>query len=318
MAKKYFLLISFFCCWPLLGRAELINIGQAELVVWGTAFDAQLPTNRPSWAMTLALTQKLLEARNIPLNVNDLLAVAIKESRIGCDPEAEGVDYWDIDEASGCFQFQGPGEATAWEEMQRIFPKRLGHKKYRQLVPGDRFETSAIMLAYYLDFTKGMFQHRQWRVQRFIDQAADPQADIIIYALAYNRGLWDADLRAILKSQRTACLAAADLTDCVSDVNGLDYASSVSSYSADLAGADNYYDQLINWPDIVYFLERLEPIFPKVDYAQLKTAAREIFREKANAQNKIRFRSEFDAVLEAMMDYWPALPKPGEQINYYY
>lgn len=278
--------------------------------------DVKIPSNRPSWAMSLAFVDKLLATRNIPLDVNDLLAISLKESHLGCDANAQDVEYKDITAAAGCFQFQGPGTYTAWAEMQKMYPKHFQNKEYENLVPGDKFETSTVLLAYYLSFAKAMFAHRDWQVQNFINNSQDKDADIIIYALAYNRGLWSEDLTNILEANRDFCLNQQDLTECISDPEGKDYAQEVSNYSAALKNSSTYYNKKISWSDIDYFINRLKPIYSQQNFTKLKKETKIVFRAK-DKQHKIDFQKDFDDIVNIIIANLPSLTNPWQKINKY-
>lgn len=299
-------------------RRQKINIGMGRLYpVWGDIFKVQVPFNRPSWAMATALAEELASESGADVSANDIFSMAVKESKLGCDVNATGVAFVPASVASGCFQFQGPGPGTAWEEMQKIFPERFAGQSYGDLAPGARYETSAILLAYYLDFARGMMDHRDWQADEFISGAADPRASTAIWALAYNKSMWDADLTDIMADERSKCLAAADLSDCVDDAGGRDYVKSVSDYSAALAVANEVYDEEIYWENYAYFLERIAPLYPDADFRKIKKRTRNV-HEFLKKEGEADFRNDFYSLLQIMMENFPPLEDPGGEIDRHY
>ncbi|MFH1537285.1 MAG: hypothetical protein ABID45_04810 [Patescibacteria group bacterium] len=295
-----------------------IDLGLGELYpVWGTTFEAQIPSNRSSWAMAMALSNELINYRNIDLGINDVFGIAIKESKLGCDINAADITYVPAAVNDGCFQFQGPGVGTAWEEMQQIFPTDLGSQEYDDLIPGDKFETSAIMLAYYLNFARGMFEYWGWDIDSFIINANDAEVNTKIYALAYNQGLWDADLENIMVNQRSKCLAKNDLTDCILDAGGNDYASAISNYSNNLENSDTFYEQEVSWSDIEYFLDRIEILYPEVNFAILKKRSKNVFDYLAE-NDQINFQEDFYSVLNMILENLSEFEDSLDQISEIY
>lgn len=303
-----------------------ILIGEGRLYpVWSEPLDVQIPFNRPTWAMALAHSYQIFRnVIGIEFPINAIFATAIKESRLGFDPDVDvttaaedpafthPITYHTINIRDGFFQIES---TTAYNELIRMYD-RFDNVSHADVIGGTHFETSAIAKIYYDMFAVRFIQNKGYRPIEFFQEATDRSAMVKAISGVYNRGLWSYLVEDIFNRRRSEALATADLLT-IFHPNSIekDHAWAISNYtlvlsdSVDRLPADlqpnnlfrGYYDAQISWEDIADYIDKIMIIYPEVEQTDVEEAASEAFSDIAGGRNSISFRTEFGKVLDAIM-----------------
>lgn len=290
-----------YCAYDLANaHSTQIWISSAYLpVVWGQPYDFRF-TNK-YWAMSLAYASELFS-----INPNYLLAVAIKESHLNCNLYPDG-----------CFQVSRSG----FDEVKTQFPQYIDSSAEHVLV--QKFETGAVIAALYFNFAENLLE-KWYQLRNFYENAYDKEAWQAVMSRAYNRGLWDAVLKTILRTNRAQCLSAPSVlndcfpqsTDVVSDANGiaLDHAKAVTDYCRRLGQSTDVFDAQLTEGDIHKFIdETLKPTYSSsanVNFDTVKSKADAAFNCLKDANNTISFRHDFKILLREIFKILPAKQTP--------
>lgn len=326
-----------------------IRIGEARLnPVWGVSADAEIPNNRTSWAMAIAHAYQIFanvtDTGIMPMNT--FFATPLKESFCGCDPSIQTdpedpfpIAFQPLSVNDGCFQIEPP--ASAYSELNAMYPQRFPDGGHSQLIAGDHFETAAIGKAYYDIFSVRFLEvSKGWNPFGFFDDATDPMAGVKAISGAYNRGLWSNLVQNIFSTQRAAALATPDLlTIFDGEPTAYDHAQKISNYTvvldnhaemlnpASLGNTNpetgqpfnyfkNFYDSPVSWADVEYYLNRIFPLYPDVNPIAVTATIQAAFNA-INGGAAISFRYDFGEVLDAILLTFP-LDDPTERIKINY
>ena len=325
-----------------------IKIGQARLnPIWGTTVDAYIPSNKKTWAISMAhaahLFRNVVKTDKIPPNF--YFATAAKESFCGCDNTIAATpvtssypfSYQAASIGDGCFQIEN---LSAYSELVQEYPQRFPVGQHANLIGNANFETAALGKAYYDIFTVKYWEaHKNWNPIGFFNTATDPNAAIKLMAVAYNRGLWYPELGTVLNSDRNAALVSSNISPYfVGNSYGYDYQNALSNYinilgnnlttvspallannpatGTPLNQFNSFYDPQITWADIDTYIEKIKILYPTVNIATLKTNVQTVFNG-INAGNSISFRYNLGQVLDVILLNLPADdPSANIAINY--
>jgi GH18 family chitinase len=314
-----------------------IKIGQGRLnPIWGVSVDAYIPSNRKSWAISMAhaahLFRNVVKTDKIPANF--YFATAAKESFCGCDNAIQAAPsgtpfpftYQAASLGDGCFQIENN---SAYNEMVQQYPQRFPVGQHANLIGNANFETSALSKAYYDIFTVKYWEvHKNWNPIAFFNNAADPNAAIKLMAVAYNRGLWYTELETVLKTNRSTAITSNNISPYFINNNyGYDYQNALSNYTNILgnntASVDptlfntnpatgqpynsfnSFYDPQVTWSDVDAYIEKIKVLYPTVNFTTLKSSVQTVFNGINNG-NAISFRYKMGQVLDVLMLGLPA------------
>ena len=130
-----------------------IQIGQGTIFSWNTTNDVYIPTNRPGWAIGLAVAHTMFT--NLMgfecMSINEYMATAMQETNCGCDgsitkpawakaypvnPAVYCSDYTH-GVAVGFFQEE---YGTGWAELKKDYPCFIPKVNFDTFVTGKNFE----------------------------------------------------------------------------------------------------------------------------------------------------------------------------------
>jgi GH18 family chitinase len=314
-----------------------IKIGQGRLhPIWGVSVDAHVPSNRLSWAISMAhgahLFRNVVGTNKIPANF--YFATAAKESFCGCDngitAMPTGTNFpFTFQAASlgdGCFQIENN---SAYNELVNMYPQRFPAGQHANLIGNANFETAALSKAYYDIFTVKYWDiHKGWNALGFFNNATDPNAAIKLMAVAYNRGLWYTPLGTVLSTDRNNAIVAPSISNYfIGNTYGYDYQNALTTYTRVLENEantlpatatainpqtnlpynyfDNFYNPQVNWADIDLYINKLQPLYPTVNITTVKNAVQATFNNINNG-GAISFRYQLGTVLNTLMLQLPA------------
>jgi hypothetical protein len=303
--------------------------------VWGQS-GVHFYVPQASWALAVAqasyqLEHLATESLDLRLSPSFWLAVALKESFLGCDdstmPDSLHPLYvWvrqPSTDANGCFQI---AESTAWLEMCKLYPAQfdcsvVSHADVisasNQSVLGrSNFESGAIVVAYYAVFAYAMLAyHGVDDPDSWFAAAADPLAPEKVMALIYNRGAWSSQIATVLQDCQHQ-----DIESCLvpSSVE-YDYVENVGSLTAELldaVAAESCYNPNVNASEITTYLDRLAPLFPRENWSLLHAQAQEAFRQASGGQQQAPFQQIARPVLDVLHTGMQArLACPNDQLQ---
>ncbi len=325
-----------------------IKIGQARLnPIWGTTVDAYIPSNKKTWAISMAhaahLFRNVVKTDKIPANF--YFATAAKESFCGCDNTIAAAptgtsfpfNFQASSTGDGCFQIEN---LSAYTELNKEYPQRFPVGQHANLIGNANFETAALGKAYYDIFTVKYWEaHKNWNPIGFFNTATDPNAAIKLMAVAYNRGLWYPELGTVLNTDRNTAITASTISPYFIGNNyGYDYQNALSNYTNILGNnlttvpatllANNpstgtpynqfnsFYDPQITWTDVDTYIDKIKPLYPSVNITTLKANVLAVFNG-INGGNSISFRYNLGQVLDVILLNLPADdPSANISINY--
>lgn len=314
-----------------------IKVGQARLhPIWGTTVDAYIPSNKKTWAISMAHAAHLFRnvAKTDRIPANFYFATAAKESFCGCDNSISaaptGTNYpFTFQAAStgdGCFQIEN---LSAYSELVQEYPQRFPVGQHSNLIGNANFETAALGKAYYDIFTVKYWEtHKNWNPIGFFNTATDPNAAIKLMAVAYNRGLWYPELGSVLNTDRANALASSTISPYfVGNTYGYDYQNALSNYTNILGNNttglsptlftinpatnqpynqfNSFYDPQLAWSDVDTYIEKIKILYPTVNIPVLKTTVQTTFNS-LNSGGSISFRYQLGQVLNTLMLNLPA------------
>ncbi len=253
--------------------------------VWGEPFGFAMADYPVTWAIAAVHASLLHRQRGIDYSPNAVLAIAIKESRLGCaDPGFPNGD--------GCFQIES---TTAYAELGKIYPGRFV-APHDQAVGGDRFEGAAIASAYYALFSMAMFRLYSPDPARFFADHPDPRARQKVLCAAYNRGLWWNGLPDIF-----ANCADRDVTECFQDnAIAIDHADAIADYTAGLDAASPF-DVALTLDDLLGYWQRIAPLYPDADPDQIVALITARFDALRGERATISFHTQLRGVLDPLI-----------------
>ncbi|MFA8449581.1 MAG: T9SS type A sorting domain-containing protein [Bacteroidales bacterium] len=323
---------TFYLTPDRLYKAGEIRLGEARLYpVWGVSYDANIPKNRKTWAIAMAHAHQIF--RNVlcwaEYPMSGWFATPLKESACGCDPNIENdsslpfpIKYYVQDDRDGCYQIEGYNSAYA--ELSRLYPDRFPSGTHDKYIAKDAFETSAIAKAYYdIGAFRFMEVGKGYKIYEFLNEAKDPLAPVKLISAAYNRGWWSEVLNNILVKKRSESIKSDDILDFFGTESvAKDHAAQISQYvlvmtdqayklKPELIAVNpetrepynyfkGYYDEPIEWADIVSYLDKISPLYSKVNMNMVKEKAKKVFDSKNNGSS-ISFRYDLGDILDEIM-----------------
>lgn len=282
-----------------------------------TANDTAVRFHMPSkmFAMFLGYVQELFD-----INPNFLAAIAGKETMATFEDTGGRWLYALQNSATsdGPFQFE---RTTAMAEMANAFPSRIESTSspYHQAYVNN-FDTSAIPIALYMVWEEEYLSNcARFGFDEFIEGAQDPDVLFQTAAFAYNRGLWNQALDDMLVTNRSRCIASDDVVaDC--GINGtFDYNVDIGSICANLATADQVYDEAIGRSDIADFIDQLSFTYPagSIDWQEVEANALLAFDEFRGTAQALSVRYHWLPVINKILPMLPGAEFPGGPFSDY-
>jgi len=328
------------------GNSGEIQIGQGTVHTWNSILDVYIPENRKSWAIAMAVGHTMftnLMGSDL-ISINEYFATAIQETNCGCDggitdpawvtntyPNLEAttpVYCFDYTHgvAVGFFQEE---YGTGWLELNQDLPCFIPSFDFDTVIVGKNFEAQMIGKVYH-DYNNMMFLQyvKCFDVVEFMENCVDPYGPEKMVAAIYNRGMNAGFIENILVTNRIAAMSSPDLLNYIPGL-GQQYAEQISrvtavldnnlgdvsalgvaTYSVPWVGSHNhlnYYDELITWNDIDYYLNQLETMYAGVGVNMLAiiNTIHSTFNG-INGGNPISFRYQFGEVVDAIVMALPA------------
>ena len=300
--------------WPKLDPSTYREVGDiriGETVVepqWAGPIDAIIPV--PTWAMSLAHAAKLMELWDVQLTGNQLLAFAVEESALGCDPTVQAFPYQPEVARNGCFNIDADFDYAA---LQSLFPARFS-QSFADTVGGDHFEGSALAFAYIAAMHGAELEEMGYAVGQFYRDATDPDALLKVTGLTHALGSDNSHTERIFDTERDFCLDEASLSkspvdqSCITNVGSNTYVRSVADHASALASPSApIYNGLVSWSDVLAYLDTITPIYPEATNSTVRNKVRTAFDREAGSDGQISFADGFGDVLDALI---LALPAP--------
>lgn len=309
-----------------------------EAAVWGES-GVHFYVAEPAWAFAAVhawrLTQGLAdEGIDLELRPAYFFATGLKESDWGCSADAPADSEhpevaWarqTAADADGCLQMEA---TTAWVEVCRMYPEdvdcdAVSHadviSSAAQASTGrDNVETSMLAATYFNLFGYAMLgKHGLSDPDAWFADAADPQAQLKMVALVYNRGAWSGEVDSVI-----AGCQGQDIEDCVTAGSvAWDYVDAVAAYADELEGAvqrGDCYDATVYDTDVEAWLAALEPMFPAEDWQAVGLRAKAAFLGAAGGSAGASFQEVALPVVDAVIDEMQAgLACPAAMLDSYY
>ena len=319
------------CAVPVADHVDL------EDVVWGET-GVHFYVADPGWAFAAVhgwrLSQGLAEADiGLELRPAWYFATGLKESFWGCSDSAaadsEHSAAWarqTAADADGCLQMEA---TTAWIEICRMYPDdvdcdAVSHadvvSSADQASTGrDNVTTSMLAATYFNLFGYAMLtNHGLADPDAWFAAAADPQAQLKMVALVYNRGAWSTEIDAVIDG-----CASAPIEDCVTAGSvAQDYVTAVGAYADQMEAAvsrGDCYDDTVYESDVEAWLLSLEPMFPEEDWQAVGLRARAAFLSASGGSAGASFQEVALPVVDAVIGEMAAgLACPADMLDSYY
>jgi hypothetical protein len=235
----------------------------------------------------------LFKMRGLDFNADALLSMAIRQSRLECADEKSASSY------EGCFQME---ENTGYTEISRIFPSRFS-TSFSETISKDHFETSAIATFYYSMFLNSMFKMYNSNPDLFFKNNATPDAKNKTILVAYKKGVWWSGIKNIFTNCKNQ-----DVTKCFdNELVTIDYADSIIHYRDGLDKVKKYNPQ-ITLDDYEQYWDKIDQLYPDVDYKGAIAVIEEAFASATKGQNSASFSSTVVVVLSYLINYLPPVP----------
>ncbi|MFA8301187.1 MAG: T9SS type A sorting domain-containing protein [Hyphomicrobiales bacterium] len=309
-----------------------LRLGEARLYpVWGVSYDANIPENRKTWAIAMIHAHQIF--RNVlcwdEYPLSGWFATPTKESACGCDPDIENdpslpypIKYYEIDDRDGCYQIEGYN--SAYKELSRLYATRFPDGQHDKYISKANFETSAIAKAYYdIGAFRFMEVNKGYKIYEFLNECPDELAAVKVISAAYNRGWWSQLLTDIFVNKRSEAIKSNDILDFFgSEGVAKDHAAQITQYvnvmtdqayrlKPELLAVNpetrqpynffkGYYDEKISWNDMSDYLNKIFPLYPEVDKAQVTSRIKKVF-DGINNGEPVSFRFELGQVIDEMM-----------------
>lgn len=288
-----------------------IRVGETVVdVSWVGPLDLQIP--KATWAMSLAHAAKLLDLWDVPLGVNELLAFAVQESALGCDPTVTEIPYQPEVSRNGCFNLD---QDFDYPELRALFPERFAASQ-AQTVGGAHFEGAALAFAYHAAVHDAQLALGGFEAWEFYDTAADPHALLEVTALSHAMGIDNRHIERILVTERDRCEAEVELArdpvaeSCVTNEGTNLFVREVSTHADLLDGpAAEVFDVEVRWTDVLDYLNSIVAVYPEASNGQVRSQVRIAFNTQAAGSDHISFVDGFGPVLDAIILSLPA-PEP--------
>ena len=265
-----------------------------------------------------------MEQAGLPLTANAVAAFALKESFMGCDPDAHpnAADpsvrwaYQPAADLDGCFQLEC---GSAFSELKRMFPERFSPVTHAEVVGGDHFESAALTMAHYMVFAAAMMRMHVPDSAAWMRQHPDKQAGAKALAIVYNRGAWSEGIRVALQD----CSDSPELVGCVQGPIGCqpgatdvcDYMRAIGALSAAASRDGLLYDEPVTADAVGAYVDSIAPLFPEADIVRARGDAVRAWTLYAVAQAAPGFQQVAQPVLDAIVAALPTAADPAQQVS---
>lgn len=288
-------------------------------------FDVTIPKDRPSWAIGVMVAHRLfvnLTKLDI-VSPNFWTATALNESRMTCDPTItpDIKNHWGINtkanlgtgvdnRTDNCFQVLNIGYVQLENNQPDLFAQtnKFGTANFNNVISGGKWETGSLAVTYY------HYQNIQYWNQikclnllQVYKDAKDPYTTEKILYHAFHDGFNSGtSLIEDIKSNYNNAINANNINDVIGTGGTWSNLSAGSSQKVanftsllDNNGAYIYntqvndrtteyygcYEESIKWSDILYYLDKIKILYPKVMDSDVETKIKNVFNSLNNGGN---------------------------------
>lgn len=305
-----------------LGEAAM-EVWQGEGV-----FDAMVPTDRPSWAIAVMVAHRLFtNLVGVEMaTANFWTATALNESRMVCDPTIvpNTANHWPINSLANsgtgvdirtdnCFQVLNIGYTQLENNQPDLFAQTnaYGTANFNNVIAGGRWETGALAVTYYHSQNiKYWNQIQCLNLQQVHKDAVDPYATEKILYHAFHDGFNSGTtLIQDIRGNYNAAISAANMNDVIgtggtwSNLGG-GSSQKVANFTSLLEGGSfnlyptnrddqtneyyGCYNASIGWNDIIFYLDKIKILYPKVMDANVQALIKAVF-DGLNGGGNVQF-----------------------------
>jgi gliding motility-associated-like protein len=299
--------------------------GASEIWQGEGVFDAMVPQDRPSWAIGTMVAHRLFTnlAGVEMLSPNFWTATALNESRMTCDPTIvpDQVNHWKINSGANtgvgidnrtdnCFQVLNIGYTQIENNQPDLFGQTnaYGTASYSTVISGGRYETGALAVTgYHYQDIRYWNQIFCWNAKKFHKEATDPYAIEKVFYHAFHDGP-NAGISLLndIDANYAAAIAATDMNSVIntggtwSNLGG-GSSRKVANFTSLLDGGDGHlynsqyadgtqeyygcYEESIKWTDILYYLDKIKILYPKLMDAPVQADIKAVFDGLAGGGN---------------------------------
>ncbi len=310
-----------------------LHIGEATLLEWGVATDMYFPDNKKSWAIANAHAHTLfnnLVGKEI-ITPNHFNATTLNESHCGCeddiivDPASSNpLTYQAGTVSDGCFQMT----PTGWLQIEQFFPELVDGLSHSSIVSGD-YVRSCLLRTYY-DMTSLLYWEKVkcYNQLELFENSNDPYLAEEMFEMAFYRGFDFSGIEAIFNSKRNLYESSENVVEELYSNGDVDngaviygmrqrnnakqldnnltatWAENSMYYDPGIFNWRGWYNDDISWTDINAYLDEISPLFPRVDFSNVKTKVQTAFNE-INSEGTIPF-TQLGPVIDAIVLALPA------------
>ena len=299
--------------------------GASEIWQGEGVFDAMMPQDRPSWAIGTMVAHRLFTnlAGVEMLSPNFWTATALNESRMTCDPTIvpDQINHWKINSGANtgtgidtrtdnCFQVLNIGYTQIENNQPDLFGQTnaYGTASYSTVIAGGRYETGALAVAgYHYQDIRYWNQIFCWNANKFYKEAKDPYAIEKVFYHAFHDGP-NAGISLLndIDANYAAAIAATDMNSVISTGGtwsnlGGGSSRKVANFTSLLDGGDGHlynsqyvdgtqeyygcYEESIKWTDILYYLDKIKILYPKLMSLAIQAEIKAVFDGLAGGGN---------------------------------
>ena len=299
--------------------------GASEIWQGEGVFDAMMPQDRPSWAIGTMVAHRLFTnlAGVEMLSPNFWTATALNESRMTCDPTIvpDQINYWKINSGANtgtgidtrtdnCFQVLNIGYTQIENNQPDLFGQTnaYGTASYSTVIAGGRYETGALAVTgYHYQDIRYWNQIFCWNANKFYKEAKDPYAIEKVFYHAFHDGP-NAGISLLndIDANYASAIAATDMNSVISTGGtwsnlGGGSSRKVANFTSLLDGGDGHlynsqyvdgtqeyygcYEESIKWTDILYYLDKIKILYPKLMMIAIQAEIKAVFDGLAGGGN---------------------------------